>query len=182
MSDEPTKTDAAAAPAAAPAKSKLPLIAGLVVAGIAAGGAVGVLIAGPALSRKYDAPATTASAAAPAEGGAHGGKEGEAKGSEAVAYAIDNLVLNPAGSGGGRFLLVSVSLRLTSAAAKEALVLRDAEARDAILRVLGTKPVEELIEVVNREKIKKEIAQIVNGMFPGPKAVQGVYFSQFVIQ
>ena len=192
MSDEAVPTEAA--PDAAPVaenstpKRKLPLIAGLVIAGVAAGGAAGVLVAGPVIAKRFAAAPAAASAEAPAEGGSHGGKEGkegkegEAKGAEAVSFVIDNLVLNPAGSGGSRFLLASVSLRLNSTATKDALALRDAEARDAILRLLGTKQVEELIDVNSRDKIKKEISTIVNGMFPGAKVVQGVFFSQFVIQ
>ena len=118
---------------------------------------------------------------AKAEGEAKGEAKGESKG-EVFSYLIDNLVLNPANSGGGRFLLASVNLRLTDAATKESLVQRDAEARDAILRVLGTKQVEELVNIGNRERFKKDIRALINGMFPGKNVVLGVYFSQFVIQ
>ena len=182
MPDEPTPATVEPTAEAVPSKRKLPLIVGLVVAGVAAGGAVGVLVAGPVFAKKYVASAISSTAEAPAASGSHASKEADAGGAEAVSFAIDNLVLNPAGANGSRFLLASVSLRLNSAAVKEALALREAEARDAILRVLGTKAVEELIDVNNRERLKKEIAALVNGMFPGPKVVQGVYFSQFVIQ
>ncbi|MBI2797117.1 MAG: flagellar basal body-associated FliL family protein [Gemmatimonadetes bacterium] len=185
MPDEqtPAEAEAPAAPAAAPARGKLPVIVGLVVVGIAAGGAVGALGAGPVLAKKFTAPPAAEADSAAAEGEAkpEGEAKAEAKG-EVNSYLIDNLVLNPANSGGGRFLLASLNLRLKDAVTKDALAQRDAEARDAILRILGTKQVEELVDIGNREKFKREIRAVIEGMFAGRNVVVGVYFSQFVIQ
>ncbi|MBI3791863.1 MAG: flagellar basal body-associated FliL family protein [Gemmatimonadetes bacterium] len=175
-----------AAPAEAadapPAKPKLVIVLALALAGLAAGGAAGALVAGPMIAKKLVPPPSAHADSGAAKAGEHaekgkGGKDGEAEAS----FMLDNLVLNPAGSGGGRYLLASVSLRYANAALKEKFASREAEIRDAILHVLGTKSVEELSDFANRERFKKEITEQVDAIM-GPRTVAGVFFSQFVLQ
>ena len=47
--------------------------------------------------------------------------------------------------------------------------------------MLGKKSVEELSDISQRDKIKKEVLDVVAPLFP-PKTVYKVFFSQFVIQ
>jgi flagellar FliL protein len=165
------------APAAAPArKLTLPLI---VIAGLLIGGAAGALVLGPRIARARSASKDAKSATAAADTLATGEPKGSA--AEAPVHLIDNLVLNPAGSGGTRFLLASVGLQTTSAAAEEMIKKREVEARDVVLAVLGAKHVEELAEISSREKIKFELKTALDSLF-GPGVVRRVYFPQFVIQ
>lgn len=184
MADEVTApAEATAVPAGKP---KLILVLALAIAGLGSGGAAGAFVAGPMIAKKLVAPpsAHRDSATGGQKGGEHGEGKGGKEGKEAEggsSYLFDNLVLNPAGSGGGRYLLASVSLRYGNASLKEKFTSREAEIRDAILQVLGTKPVEQLADFANREVLKKEIAEAIDAIF-GPKTVIGVFFPQFVIQ
>ena len=58
---------------------------------------------------------------------------------------------------------------------------RDLELRDAILRVLGTKTVQELTDVTLRDSLKHELTAVLTKELP-PKTVHQVYLPQFVIQ
>ena len=153
--------------APAPAKGKRSVMI-LAVAGIAAGVAAGLFGVGPILAkRKANAPAPAA-------------KEAEA-GTAAVTHAIENLVLNPAGSGGTRFLMVTATFELKDAAAQQIMKDHEAEVRDHILALLGKKTVEELTDIGQREGMKTEVLAAVTPLFP-KGAVLKVFFPQFVIQ
>jgi flagellar FliL protein len=124
-----------------------------------------------------------------AEGGhdeeASGDGEDESSGDGKVAAAkpvhlLDNLVLNPAGSGGTRFLLLSVAFELKNAAVLEQMKARDAELRDVVLVTLGSKTVEELADMSAREALRNELRAATVKTFK--KGVKRVYFPQFVIQ
>ncbi|MEO7361962.1 MAG: flagellar basal body-associated FliL family protein [Gemmatimonadaceae bacterium] len=193
-------SDHAAAPAPAegevpPAgvKAKLPLIAALVV-GLAVGAGSGAVVVGPMIAKTLGFTAHATPPAAPAEGGeaAPAGEHGEAapaaehnpKGSEAAAppvLLLENLVLNPASSGGSRYLLMSIAIESADAKAVAALTLRDAELKDLILTSLSKKTVDELSDVSGREHIKSELTGAIRERF-GKAAVKQLYFPQFVIQ
>src|SRR5687768_107069 len=87
--------------------------------GLFGGGVAGALVAGPLLAKQAVARAeSVAIEMVTGEGGeGHGKKGGAAEGEhgEAVAapvHKVENLVLNPAGSGGTRFLLASLALEV----------------------------------------------------------------------
>lgn len=181
--------------AAAPAKPKLPVLIGMVAVGLLVGGATGAVFVGPMVAKKMGKATPVVAAAgehgeeAAAEGedaeGDHAPADGEKKegeGAEAAAvHLLENLVLNPAGSGGSRFLLLSVAIEVGNAKAGEDFKNRDAELRDIILTALGTKSVDELTDITQREQYKQELQGAVNARF-GKKAVKSLYFPQFVVQ
>lgn len=197
MSDAPTPSPEGEA-ASGGSKAKLPLIAAIVV-GLAVGAGSGAAVVGPMVAKKLGfsvvaSKAATHSAAsadseavgAEAEGGdAHGGSaEGGGKAGEAAAppvLLLENLVLNPANSGGSRYLLMSIAIEGTSAKAVAAMTARDAEIRDLILSTLGRKTVDELSDVTTRDAIKAELIAAVQERF-GKTSVKQLYFPQFVIQ
>jgi len=200
MANEPTP----AADAAAPAKPKLPVLIGMVAVGLLVGGATGAVFVGPMVAKKMGkvtpvvvaADGEHADADADAEGGDHADagadeaaadgehaapKEGEAAAEAAAVHLLENLVLNPASSGGSRFLLLTVAIEVGNAKAAEDFKSRDAELRDIILTSLGVKTVEELTEIARREQFKTELKTAINAKF-GKKAVKSLYFPQFVVQ
>jgi flagellar FliL protein len=180
MADEQPADDSETPAEAPPPKSKNTLMIALIAGGLIAGAAAGAFAVGPVFAKK-------AVAAASVEGkGDAKEKEGEKKaegkeGADVAVHMLDNLVLNPAGSGGTRFLLASVGVRLTGAPAEDEMKKREIEVRDVVLRVLGLRSVEELAEVSNRDAIKKQLVVTIDSVF-GKKVVTGIYFSQFVIQ
>jgi flagellar FliL protein len=171
---ETEATTAEAAPAADGKKRGMLPVIGAVVAGLALGGAVGVMALGPKLAGR-GAPAAKASADTAAAESPRKSSDGPPP-----IYQMDNLVLNPAGSGGAHFLLMSVALEARDAAAVEMIKGRDAELRDAILRLFGGKTSEQVAEASAREALRAELLTAVNGMF-GRGSVRKVYFPQFVI-
>lgn len=208
MSSPAESPAADATPAEPKAAKSVPLALLLaVVVGLAAGGGVGGFVVGPALAAGI-APMVQANARsakahkpkaehgddaeadstadegdgddeeAPADGGGEHGKEGAP---EATVYTLDNLVLNPAESGGTRFLLLSISFQVKDAATLEAMKARDAELRDAVLVTVGNRTVEQLATVGVRDSLKVELQAAAKKLFR-KNVVKRVYFPQFVIQ
>ena len=158
----------------APRGKKMLLI--MLGVGAIAGGASGTVIGGPMLA-KHRAAAMAAETAA---GGEHGKDKGNKGGGTIV--MVDNLVLNPAGSDGLRFLMLSAAFQLEHEKTAEAMRSRDAEIRDALLKVLGSRTVEQLVDLNGRQSIKDELKAAVDSVLHDPKAVRRLYFPQFVVQ
>lgn len=201
MSDHAPAPAPAAEGEAAPAssKAKIPLIAAIVV-GLAVGAGTGAAVVGPIVIKKMGitAPAVVLPAAEGAEhgadaeegGGEHGAAKEESGGGEHGAKAegaavpvvtLENLVLNPASSGGQRYLLMSIAIEASDAKVVADLTARDAELKDLILTTLSKKTVEELSDVTAREPIKAELMASLKERF-GKKSIKQLYFPQFVIQ
>lgn len=184
-------------------KRKLPAFVPVVLAivgGIAAGGAAGAFFVGPALAEGI-APKSAMTASAKGEHGdgaagddesadeegegedEKGGKEGAEGAAAKPVYTIDNLVLNPAQSGGTRFLLLTLAFELKDDATLEEMKTRDAELRDAVLMTVGAKSVEYLSNMTVRDSLKSELKTAAGKLFPKKKnAIRRIYFPQFVIQ
>jgi flagellar FliL protein len=113
------------------------------------------------------------------------GKEGEGKdGAEAAPPAIhllDNIVMNPAGSNGQRFLLLSVAYELKAPGVGEKLKVRDAEVRDVVQRVVGARTIEQLADMNARDALKADVLRATEDVV-GRKSIARVFFPQFVIQ
>ena len=155
----------------------LPVIGG-VVGGLALGGTLGFTLLGPKLSPKSAPPA----AVAVADSGAPRGEGAAKKGGAAPSiYQLDNLVLNPAGSGGTHFLLVSVALEVKDASSLDLLKGRDAELRDGILRLLSRKTIDQVTDLQARDQFAGELKGVLAKMF-GEGTVVKIYFPQFVMQ
>lgn len=167
-------------------KAKLPLIA-LVAVGLAVGGGTGAKFIGPLVAKKMgrEVPSAHADSTAKdstAAGAAHGEGKPEGEGAAAPSvHLLENLVLNPAGSGGSRFLLLSVAIETNTATASTDMQARDAELRDIILTALGNKTVEQLTDMSTRDGMKAELTTAIGARF-GKTAVKRVYFPQFVVQ
>jgi len=166
---EQNSENAAAGAAPAPAKGKVMMMA---VGGLLVGAAAGFLGIGPIVAKNK---------AAPAKVEAKSGSKGEGEKSGGAVWPIENLVLNPAGSNGSRFLMVNATFELKDEASKEAAKDKEAEARDIILALLGKKTLDQLSDIGQRDQIKKEVLAAVAPIFP-KGVVTKVFFPQFVIQ
>lgn len=189
MSDQPAApTEGEEAPVKTGPKGVV--LIGALLGSLAIGAAAGLFAVGPMAARKagYVVAAHDSTAGEHGEGAAAdstGHEDGEAGGEGGAAsnlHLIDNLVLNPAGSGGSRFLMMSAAIELRQASQIETLKARDAETRDLVLRVMGARTVEELAELSNRERLKQELADSLGSFFKEKKSIRRVYFPQFVIQ
>jgi len=172
----------------------IPLV--LALAGLGGGGFVGAKVVGPKLTAGFSAGLTAPDLAA--HGGVKAGHDGAdstgdgehdpAAGGEhgpslpPPLYTISDLVLNPAGSGGTRFLMLSVAFDVKDSSAVDMLKQRDAEIKDAVLALVGAKTVEQLAEVTAREPLKVEIKNLVSTIVKQKTLIKRVSFPQFVIQ
>ncbi|MES2358159.1 MAG: flagellar basal body-associated FliL family protein [Gemmatimonadota bacterium] len=177
--EKPSESEQAAAPAAKGGMAKLlPLIGGI-VGGLALGGILGFTLLGPKLSHKATAAPAAADSAATAKKDA--GPEAKKGDAPPPIYQVDNLVMNPAGSGGSHFLLMSVALQLKDASSLEVIKGRDAELRDAILRLFSRKTSDQISDISARDQFAAELMAVLDRMF-GAGTVAKIYFPQFVIQ
>ena len=169
MATEAIATAPVGEAAAAPAKSGKKGIIILALAGLVAGAPTGLFVTGPLLAKR-------SAAAAHEKPKAEKGLE-----NSSVTHAVENLVLNPAGSNGTRFLMVSATFELKDSGIENQMKEHDAEVRDHILSILGKKTVDELTDIAQREQIKKDVLESVGSLFE-KGSVKKVFFGQFVIQ
>lgn len=179
MAEETPPEAEAAEPGKKSGLAAMTPVIGVIVGGLALGATLGFTILGPKLAHKSaPAPVVADSATgAVAVAAAGAGKVGTAP----SIYQLDNLVLNPAGSGGAHFLLMSVALEVKNPGALELLKGRDAELRDGILRVLSRKTIEQATALQARDQFAVELKALLAQMF-GEGIVSKIYFPQFVIQ
>lgn len=106
--------------------------------------------------------------------GGHGGAKGNI-------YSIDNIIINPAGTGGSRFLSTSISFELGSSNLAKDFESKDVVIRDALITILSSKTVTQLTNPKQREitryQIRKRVAQLLE-----TEDIEGVYYTDFVLQ
>lgn len=133
-------------------------------------------------------PEKTSSSAAKGHGEKSEGKKsegGEGEGGEAGAepniYIVKDLILNPAGTNGTRFLLTTVGFEVSNAEAKKELEAKDVQVRDALNTVLTAKTLSALSMPERRDSLRDEIAEKVGKLLHSGE-LTSVYFSKFIIQ
>ena len=159
---EPGAEDAAPA---TPGKRNLIILA---AAGLVAGTAAGLFGVGPILAKRKAEKAVVEHTPEP-------------KGGAAITNKIENIVLNPAGTNGQRFLMVTAAFQVRDAETDALMKEHEAEIRDHMLALLSKKTVEDLTDPLQRDPIKKEVLDAVSPMFP-KGAILKVLFTQFVVQ
>ena len=175
-----------APPPAAPAKRMGPML--LMIAGLAGGslgGVAGAYLVAPRLAGASTPPtATTAPAATPpaSEGAASKGDKKDAKApSPAHIDRIDNVIVNPAGSDGTRFLMASVAYEIPDDPSEQALHAHEVQMRDDVIGVLETMTMQQLTAPHARDSIKVHLLVLARRIL-GPQTPIDVYMPQFVIQ
>ena len=100
---------------------------------------------------------------------------------ESIVYSISNIIVNPAGTGGTRFLSVSFGFELNSPSLADEFDAKEAIVRDALITILSSKTVAQLTDVKQKEiaryQIKKRLEQLLD-----TKDIEGVYYTDFVLQ
>jgi len=94
---------------------------------------------------------------------------------------LDNLVVNPAGSEGTRYLLVSVAIEPEDAGMVPELAAMEVAFRHGLLGFLGSKTVQELTDISKREALVDEL-KLVMEKVAGKGVISRVYLPQYVIQ
>ncbi len=182
--------DATAAPPAAAAPEggrKTGLLVALTLGGVVLGGLVGgwvvaprLLGSGPPAVAGSDTAGAGHDAASGAEAGEGAGEHGEG-GAENRFVELNNIIVNPAGSQGTRFLMISVALSVPGAEAQQRLQAGEIQLRDRITAILERMTLAQLTATGVRDTLKGRIAAAASE-FMGPRVPVVVFLPQFVIQ
>ncbi|MEO8633733.1 MAG: flagellar basal body-associated FliL family protein [Gemmatimonadales bacterium] len=165
---------------------KAGLVAGLTLAGALAGGLVASLVIAPRIIARSAPPAVTDSAAAEGHAGtdghpAEGGEAGAAGEGEKKMIQLPNIVVNPAGSQGSRFLMATVAVTVADEEAEKVLRAHEVEFKDKVVSILETLTMAQLSAPGARDTLKLRIG-IAAGTIIGPRVPVKVFLPQFVIQ
>jgi flagellar FliL protein len=190
MAAEEDKTVVATAgePSAAPAKkgsSKLVLFGGIGLGVILIGVALALFVLKPMMSSSGKDGGSgnkprIERKAAPSRA-TRSDKKGDGEGGGDFMYAIKDIVVNPAGTGGTRFLSVSFGFDLNSKELAATFEQREPLVRDVLITILSSKTVAELTDPKQKEimrlQIRKRLSQLLN-----TGDLTGVYYTDFVLQ
>lgn len=110
-------------------------------------------------------------------------RSSEEEGSEVTAYIfeIEDIIVNPAGTGGTRFLSASVGFELEYEDLLPLFKARQAQIRDALITILGSKNIEQLTDMKQKEIARLQIKRRVEHLLETDE-LTAVYFTNFVIQ
>ncbi len=96
-------------------------------------------------------------------------------------HLIDNIIVNPAGTGGRRFLSASIGFELSDPEASATFEAREAVVRDALITILSSQSIPELSDFKQREKLRQLIQLRVEKLLETDE-IAAVYFAEFVLQ
>jgi flagellar FliL protein len=129
-------------------------------------------------------PAQPAATVEPAAGGSHDAGHhgsGDATGEESTFHTVESIVVNPAGTAGTRFLSCSVNFEVASKGDLKAFAALDVQIRDLLITILSSKTVEELADVTDRNRMRREMLSVINKL-TAPAKAKAVYLTDFVLQ
>lgn len=98
-----------------------------------------------------------------------------------VFLELENLVVNPDGSDGRRYLMVSIGLEAERQAVLDETESRDIVIRDLIIRSLSNRTADELSDIARREEIKEALVTEINTVLR-EGAITRLYFTEYVLQ
>jgi len=166
------------------------LLIGIVVGALTAGVALGALLVAPrvntmrhamALKAKLD-PAQKHDAAGKKDKSKDKDKKGEA--GKPPVYKLDNIIVNPAGSQGQRFLMCSVAIESDDSKALDQLREHEIELRDKVVTLLSSQSLERLTADNCRDTLRAELQRAIHPVLGAEfkETELRVYLPQFVVQ
>ncbi len=164
-------------------KSKIMLLAIVGVGAAVLGIVVALFVLKPMMA---DAPEGDATHEVAEDGDGHGDSHGDkgkhaTSGSGSVLYAIEDIIVNPAGTGGTRFLSVSFGLELASRDLANMMEDREPIVRDALITILASKTVAQLTDAKQKEITRYQIKKRLENLLE-TEDLKGVYYTDFVLQ
>jgi flagellar FliL protein len=129
------------------------------------------------LVSKFVAPSSAPSQAEPAKAAEPKESADQAK----SIFVVKDIIVNPAGTNGTRFLLTTVGFEINGVDREKDVEKKEVQVRDVLNTVLTSKGLDDLVRPEQREALRKEILQKVAEMLPAG-TLSNVYFSKFIIQ
>jgi flagellar basal body-associated protein FliL len=142
----------------------------MAVAALAVGALVGTFVVAP----RFRGGKAPAAAAASADHGKKNDKE------PPRIVKIENVIVNPAGTQGQHYLIVSADIEVNTADAEASLRRNEIPMRDAVTGILERMTLDRLTQLGARDSLRGQIAKTA-ATFAGDTALK-VYLPQFLIQ
>lgn len=98
-----------------------------------------------------------------------------------ILYPLDTFTVNLKSDAGRRYLKVTMSLELEGEELSLELDAKSAVLRDRIIRILTSKTLEEISSKKGKQKVSDQVMDTLNAMISDGQ-IQGIYFTEFVIQ
>ena len=98
-----------------------------------------------------------------------------------ILYPMDTFTVNLKSDAGRRYLKVTMSLELDGEELSMELDAKTAVLRDRIIRILSSKTLEEISSKKGKGKVSSQVMETLNAMIADGQ-IQGIYFTEFVIQ
>ncbi len=98
-----------------------------------------------------------------------------------ILYPLDTFTVNLKSDAGRRYLKVTMSLELEGEELSIELDNKSPVLRDRIIRILTSKSLEEISSKKGKQKVSDQIQDTLNAMITDG-SIQGIYFTEFVIQ
>lgn len=98
-----------------------------------------------------------------------------------ILYPLDSFTVNLKSDAGRRYLKATISLELSGEEVSLELDAKSPVIRDRIIRILTSKTLEEISSKKGKQKVSNQIQDTMNAIISDGQ-VQGIYFTEFVIQ
>ncbi len=98
-----------------------------------------------------------------------------------ILYPLDSFTVNLKSDSGRRYLKATISLELSGEEVSLELDAKSPVIRDRIIRILTSKTLEEISSKKGKQKVSDQIQDTLNAIISDGQ-VQGIYFTEFVIQ
>jgi len=96
-------------------------------------------------------------------------------------FMIEELLVNPTGTSGTRFLSASIGLEVNNHETVLQLEEQQLPVRDMLITILSSRTVEQLTSSTERELMREEITNRLSTIL-GPGKISAVYFVDYVLQ
>ena len=100
---------------------------------------------------------------------------------DTVTHQMEELIVNPAGTNGHRFLVVEISLEFPDMSYVERFEKNKQQIKHHMNESLSSRTVEQLVTFEERENLRRELAGIVDSTF-GERSVRNLYYTRYVMQ
>lgn len=98
-----------------------------------------------------------------------------------VTTSFDNLTVNPAGTDGTRYLMVSIVFEAPTQQVLDELTAKEVAVKDTLLHILGSKTVPELTDMATRNPLRENLRSATNAFLTRGQLTH-LYFTQYVLQ
>jgi len=96
-------------------------------------------------------------------------------------FALEDVIVNPAMSNGGQFVLINFGFEVEDNSDIEILKSREVQIRDMLIKILSSKTLSELDGPDDKESLRYEVKNSIKSILP-PRHLLNVYFSNYIIQ